>query len=624
MTDTRLLDKAKTLPKLPGCYLMKNKLGEIIYVGKAKDLKARVTSYFNNSAKTPKTEILVTRITECEFIITKSDAESYVLENNLIKEHAPKYNIRLKDDKSYPYVIVDKKNDFARLQYVRRPKRDKNKIMFGPYPHGYGISQVLRALNKAFTLRDCSDYEMKSRKTPCLLYQIHQCSAPCVDKISYKDYQLDLNYAIDFLNGGKKSQKSVKHLKSKMMSYAEGEEFEKAAVIRDQLEVLEEFLEKNNSQSVENLDEQFMDVIAYYDGSEDIDISIYMIRSGNLLGHKSFHFPASELINDIEEEVMSFLMQYYSTTQEELPRHVVCDFASENKKDFNEALNGILSAKVKVPIKTGKYQSLLDSTKQHAEENQRVRLLNQNSVYVGLNKLKDLLNLKERPRTIECYDVAIWQGKSPTASQVSFHDGKPDKKKYRYYHMKERPEGNNDFAMMEELFCRRLDNGHLPDLFVVDGGKGQLNVVVKVLEEVGIDIPVVSIAKAKSGKGNSFRDSHILKTEERLFIPGRSNPVILNKSPALFRLIVSMRDEAHRFSRVLHHKAEKKRFFKSWLDDVSGIGERVKQKILTRMNFPFNHLKEMSQVEIKEKFDLTEQQARSIKEYLESINSERE
>lgn len=624
MTDTRLLDKAKTLPKLPGCYLMKNKLGEIIYVGKAKDLKARVTSYFNNSAKTPKTEILVTRITEFEFIITKSDAESYVLENNLIKEHAPKYNIRLKDDKSYPYVIVDKKNDFARLQYVRRPKRDKNKIMFGPYPHGYGISQVLRALNKAFTLRDCSDYEMKSRKTPCLLYQIHQCSAPCVDKISYKDYQLDLNYAIDFLNGGKKSQKSVKHLKSKMMSYAEGEEFEKAAVIRDQLEVLEEFLEKNNSQSVENLDEQFMDVIAYYDGSEDIDISIYMIRSGNLLGHKSFHFPASELINDIEEEVMSFLMQYYSTTQEELPRHVVCDFASENKKDFNEALNGILSAKVKVPIKTGKYQSLLDSTKQHAEENQRVRLLNQNSVYVGLNKLKDLLNLKERPRTIECYDVAIWQGKSPTASQVSFHDGKPDKKKYRYYHMKERPEGNNDFAMMEELFCRRLDNGHLPDLFVVDGGKGQLNVVVKVLEEVGIDIPVVSIAKAKSGKGNSFRDSHILKTEERLFIPGRSNPVILNKSPALFRLIVSMRDEAHRFSRVLHHKAEKKRFFKSWLDDVSGIGERVKQKILTRMNFPFNHLKEMSQVEIKEKFDLTEQQARSIKEYLESINSERE
>lgn len=624
MTDTRLLDKAKTLPKLPGCYLMKNKLGEIIYVGKAKDLKARVTSYFNNSAKTPKTEILVTRINDFEFIITKSDAESYVLENNLIKEHAPKYNIRLKDDKSYPYVIVDKKNDFARLQYVRRPKRDKNKIMFGPYPHGYGISQVLRALNKAFTLRDCSDYEMNSRKTPCLLYQIHQCSAPCVEKISQQDYQLDLNYAVDFLNGGRKAQKSINHLKSKMMSYAEGEEFEKAAVIRDQLEVLEEFLEKNNSQSVENLEEQFMDVIAYYDGSEDIDISIYMIRSGNLLGHKNFHFPASELINDIEEEVMSFLMQYYSTTQEELPRHVICDFSDENKKDFNEALNGILQTKIKIPQKTGKYQSLLDSTKQHAEENQRVRLLNQNSVYVGLNKLKDLLSLKERPRTIECFDVAIWQGKSPTASQVSFHDGKPDKKKYRYYHMKERPEGNNDFAMMEELFCRRLDNGHLPDLFVVDGGKGQLNVVVKVLEEVGIDIPVVSIAKAKSGKGNSFRDSHILKTEERLFIPGRSNPVILNKSPALFRLIVSMRDEAHRFSRVLHHKAEKKRFFKSWLDDVKGIGERAKQKILTKMNFPFNHLKEMSQSEIKEKFDLTEQQARSIKEYLESINLERE
>jgi excinuclease ABC subunit C len=617
--NLRLLDKAKSLPKYSGCYLMKNNHGEIIYVGKAKDLKARVTSYFNNGAKTPKTQVLVTRIVDFEFIITKSDAESYVLENNLIKEHSPKYNIRLKDDKSYPYVVVDPKNDFARLLYVRKPRRAKDRIMFGPYPYGFNISATIRSLIKAFTLRDCSDHELKNRTTACLLYQIHQCSAPCINKISAEDYQVDLNRAMDFLHGGKKAIKSTQFLKDKMMTLAENESFEKAAVIRDQLKILEEFLEKNNSQSVENLDEQFMDIIAYYESSEDIDISIYMIRSGNLLGHKSFHFPASELIEDVEEEVMSFLLQYYSTTQEELPTHIICPFESKNKKDFAQALKSILGRNLKLPVRVGKFETLIESTNRHAQENQRVRLLNQNSVYVALNKLKDLLNLKERPRTIECFDVAVWQGKSPTASQVSFHDGKSDKKNYRYYHMQERPEGNNDFAMMEELFCRRLDNGHLPDLFVVDGGKGQLNIVKKVLDEVGIDIPVVSIAKAKSGNGNTFQDSQVSRTQERLFIVGRSNPVILGKSPALFRLIVSMRDEAHRFSRVLHHKAEKKRFFKSWIDEVPGLGERAKHKILTNMNFPLEHLKEMSEDEIKEKINLTQQQARSIKRYLNSL-----
>lgn len=624
MAATGLLDKAKTLPTMPGCYLMKDRYNEIIYVGKAKNLKSRVTSYFNNSVKTPKTEILVSRIKDFEFIITDTDAESYVLENNLIKEHTPKYNIRLKDDKSYPYVVIDLAQDFPRLLYLRRPKRSKDKLMFGPYPQGFAIGQVLRSINKAFSLRDCSDHELKNRKTACLLHQIHQCTAPCVQKITIDEYKSNLELAINFFKGGKSAKESYEFLTNKMMNYAEIEAFEKAAVIRDQLDILKEFLEKNNSQSVENLDEQFMDVIAYYEGTEEIDISIYMIRSGNLLGHKNFNFPASELIDDVEEEVLSFLLQYYSNTQEELPKHIVVDLIKDKKELFSLALFNIIGQKIKIPSGLKKYQSLIDSTFKHAQENQRVRLLNQNSVYVALNKLKDLLELKEIPRTIECYDVAIWQGKSPTASQVSFHDGKSDRKKYRYYHLQERPEGNNDFAMMEELFCRRLDNGHLPDLFVVDGGKGQLSTVVKVLKEVGIDIPVVSIAKSKSGKGDSFKDKYVSKTEERLFIPGRSNPVILNKSPALFRLIVSMRDEAHRFSRVLHHKAEKKRMFKSWIDDIPGIGEKTKQKILVKMNFPLSHLKQMNVEEIKNEFDLSDDMARSIKKYFESTNLEHE
>jgi len=606
-----LLDKANTLPQGPGCYLMRDKNSRVIYVGKAKKLKSRVTSYFNNSAKSYKTNYMVSHVSDFDFILTLSDAESFVLENNLIKEHSPKYNIRLRDDKSYPYIQVNWNEPFPRLEYVRRPKKSKGKELIGPYPTGSNISMVMRILTKSFELRDCTLSEFKIRKTPCLLYQMKQCSAPCVGYIDEKKYENDLNLAFGFFQGPIKAKRAVLKLQEKMIQFSEGEEFERAAMIRDHIQLLEEFLEKSFDQKVESIQtEKNIDVWSFYAGDEEVDLSLYLIRSGILLGQKNFHFIKGELIEELHEEILQKIMQYYSDSDDITPDIVVMDFSEDEVKDIKVALQTIGNVDV-LPHSSKKFSPILQMCRKHAEESQRVRIASADSVYVGLNKLKDLLNLKERPKNLECYDVAIWQGKSPTASQVVFEEGKPNKKKYRYYHLEERPEGNNDFAMMREVISRRLDNGDLPDIFVVDGGVAQVNTVCAVLRELNVDLPVVGIAKSREVSA-SFQSKEIEKTEERLIIPGRSNPYILSKCPSLFKIIVSMRDEAHRFSRKLHHKAESKRVLSTWLDEVKGLGDESKKKILSHLSMSRDELKNYTVTELMNYFGIKNPQAKAL------------
>ncbi len=617
-----LLDKAKTLPSDPGCYLMKDLKENILYVGKAKNLKNRVKSYFDSSAKTVKTSFMVGHVRDFDFIVTQSDAEALVLENNLIKKHSPKYNIRMKDDKSYPYIIIDTDEPFARLKYVRKPKRKKGRLFFGPFPHGTSISLLARVLTKSFKLRDCSLSEFNRRKRPCLLYQMDQCSAPCVSYISEDLYEQDLKNTIDILKAKKGAKKVIKQMQEHMFEYSDNEEFEKASLLRDNIEVLNSFVENSQKQSAEIVkDEKDVDIVAYYVGEQEVDISLYSIREGLLIGHKSFSFIHSE-IDDIESEVISFLMQYYTETQEILPKFLYSIFSNENNKTFELALNKSLedlntNVKIKIP-KSGRYKDLFDSTAKHAQESQRVRLENQDSMYVALSRLQSLLNMRERPRIIECYDVAIWQGKSPTASQIVFDEGKPDKKNYRHYNLKELPEGNNDFAMMKEVISRRLKKGNLPDVFLIDGGKAQVSTVCAVLKELDIEVPVVGIAKAKTlGEKNYTKDN--LKTQERLVIPGRANPFILGKSPSLLRLCVAMRDEAHRFSRILHHKKEEGRIFHSWLDEVDGIGIKTKEKLLKHRLFSQERMMNLTQEQISSLFDVNISTAQKIKQYLSRL-----
>lgn len=607
----QLLEKAQSLPLEAGCYLMKDKNSRVIYVGKAKKLRSRVTSYFNQSAKSLKTEYMVGHIVDFDFIITRSDAESYVLENNLIKEHSPKYNIRLRDDKSYPYLQINWNEDFPRLEYVRRPKKGKGKEFFGPYPTGSNISMIMRILTKSFGLRDCSLSEFKSRKTPCLLYQMKQCSAPCVGLRSKAEYDQDLEMALSFFRGPVKAKRTLQKLSEKMGQYAEAEEYEMAGVIRDNIKLLQDFLEKSFDQKVESIQsDKNIDIWSYWNGDEEVDISLYMIRAGMLLGQKNFHFVKGELIEEINDEVMQKIIQYYSDPEEVIPDMVVMDFLEEEIHDFSLALKTF--GEMKVIGQSKKYAPLIDMCRKHAQESQKLRIANADSVYLGLHKLKDLLNLKERPRILECYDVAIWQGQSPTASQVVFEEGKPLKSKYRYYHLATRPEGNNDFAMMREVITRRLDNNELPDVLVIDGGVAQVNTVLAVLQEMNIELPVVGIAKSRDLTRGDYTSLEVDRTEERLIIPGRSNPYILSKCPPLFKIIVSMRDEAHRFSRKLHHKAESKRVLSTWLDDVKGLGEESKKKILSISAMSQDELKAYTVNDLMNYFGIKNPQAKAL------------
>lgn len=617
-----LLEQAKLLPTKPGCYLMKNSQESIIYIGKAKNLKNRVQSYFLAGAKGAKTEIMVSHVVNFEFIMTQTEAEALVLENNLIKQHRPKYNIRLKDDKSYPYVVVDKSEPFARLQYLRRVKRSSEVEVFGPFVVGSSISEVMKILTKSFGLRDCSLYEFRSRKEPCLLYQMRQCSAPCVGKISPEQYQADLEMALKFLRG--QGELTLQAIVDRMNEASDKEYFELAAHLRDHHSILSAFLSEDQQRLAEfkGGDENF-DMIAYYLGEQEIDIALCMVRNGLMLGHKNFHLEGPELEMEFEpsEIVSRFVMEYYSSSHDTLPGQIFISdkqFSKEEKDVLQAGVGTLAMIKVKKPKAT--LQELMNLTLNQAHENQRFRLSQEEGIQSALLKLQELLHLKTKPKLLECYDVAIMQGSSPTAAQIVFDRGKPLREKYRHFHLEERPEGNNDFAMMKEILSRRIKYGELPDVFIVDGGLGQINSFLAVLREEKIDIPVVGIAKSRTkNKKNGFQSKEIERSDERLIIPGRSNPYILSKCPALLRMIVHMRDEAHRFSRRLHHKQEEKRVLRSWLDAVPGVGPKTKQKILKNLQYKQEEILGISPTQLSLEWGVSLKIVNAIQAYLKSL-----
>ncbi len=520
---------------------MKNDLGEVLYVGKAKNLKNRVASYFQKSAKSPKTQVLVEQIQDFEFILTQNELESLVLENNLIKKHRPKYNIRLRDDKTYPYLEIDTDHDFPLLKVTRRPSRKKTVKLFGPFPESFRLKMTVEVLKKVFKLRDCQDYDFKTRKKPCLLYEMNQCSAPCVAKINQTDYQKDMQWAIDFF-GPQKNKKVLKEIEKMMQAAASDEKYERALILRDALEQLQDYQEGLAQQKVEILDEQDVniDLLGWsYSQDLEIEVCLYMIRNSMLVGNKSFSILAYQE-QDIALEVLACLWEYYQKQSHRVEKLIWPKAPDEARllTDLN----------IKLQLQPRKYAKLCQLAQDLAEENLKIKK-EENSLYTkGLKDLAQILKLRKQPRVLECFDVAVWQGHSPTASQIVFRDGQPLKQAYRYYHLQTRPEGNNDFAMLAEALSRRLQAGQLPDLFVVDGGKLQLKVFEKVLAQAQVDLPAVGIAKARAEK------------EERLIISQYSEGLTLKKYPHLMKILTHMRDEAHRFSRRLHHQAELKKF----------------------------------------------------------------
>jgi excinuclease ABC subunit C len=603
MDKSKLLETAQNLPHKPGCYLLKRG-AQILYIGKAKNLKKRVSSYFSKSHKDVKTTYLVDKVDQFDFVITKDEVDAFVLENNLIKEHGPKYNIRLKDDATYPYVMVDLNEEFPTLKYIRRIKKRKNCLIFGPFVVGGNISNVMNILVKTFQLRDCSLRELRSRKTPCLLFEMKYCSAPCVNYISAEDYDLSLQNAINFFKG--KGTKVLKLIETKMFEASDNEEFEAAAMFRDSLEILTVFKSQYFKSNADLHNQKNIDIWGYHIAEQEISISIYMVRNGILLGFKNIHFPrrTTDLMTPEEELNFSFF-QYYHNHLSSFPEVVITPFALEECEMLSKALGKSSPdfSKTTISPPKAKWNGLQKLAIDHAFEKMRVRKDSERDTLTALTKLQELLGLKTRPINLECYDVAIWQGSSPTGSMVVYTNGVKNKNAYRHFHLTERPEGNNDFAMMEELIQRRVKKGHLPDVFIVDGGPGQVGMFKKVLHSEKVDIPVIGIAKAKV-KGTE-------KTEERLVIPNRQNHYVLKKCMPLFRLVTTMRDEAHRFSRRLHHRAENKKFFNSIFDSVKGIGPATKKKILSNYDGPQDF--ELSISDLVKKWGINEKLVRAIK-----------
>ncbi len=537
------------LPNKPGVYIMRDNTDTIIYIGKAKNLVKRVKSYFREKLDRPKTQILMSHFDSLEYIVTNSEKEALILEANLIKKHRPRYNVQLKDDKRYPYVkITDEK--FPRLVITRNVT--KNGIFYGPFTDVGSVKQTVKFLKSLFKIRTCRNMD-----GPCLNSQIELCYAPCDGKISEKEYSEIIN-KIDLFFQGKYSV-IVKNLKSEMMEAAKNEEFEKAAVIRDQISSIEEIMEK---QFVELMDDDLdQDVIAISQGKNEIVVIIMPIRNGKIVGRDDFLMSGSQY-DSSSEIVFAFIQQYYGYNRH-IPKQILLDDDIDDKELLQDWLSDLRGNKVKIKVpQKGVKLRLVKMARKNAEIIQHQK----KKMESALVELKKYLKLEKMPRVIEGYDISNISGKFAVGSKVSFKDGKPNKKRYKHFKM-ETP-GPNDFAMMEELLTRRLkmiDSDPEPDLIVIDGGKGQLGMACGVLEKLNLtQIPIIGLAK-------EF---------EEIYIPNSKRPIIIPKNNNALHLLQQVRDESHRFAITYHRKLRSKNISASSLDDIQGIGKKRKISLL--------------------------------------------
>lgn len=596
MTLIELREKIKDFPQSSGVYLMKSIVDKIIYVGKAKNLRNRVRSYFSeNGDHSPKTRALVKNICEVEYILTKTEVEAFLLEASLIKKHRPKYNIRLKDDKSYPYIKVSWSDEFPRLYLARKVKRDGD-LYFGPYTSGGAVHGTIRFLNQTFQIRDCTDAVFKTRKRPCLTHQIGRCTAPCVDLVSSESYRADVGGAVAFLKGRDKSV--LKQLTERMGQNAEQEKFEVAAKLRDSIQAVKSVLQK---QAVINAaSEKDQDAIGYYGDDRGTLIETLHIRQGRVIGTRAHFFPlldANDPIEDPREWLVSFLNQYYEDNI--IPDEVLLpvEIGSDLMKLFGAVLFERKGSEVTVRFATDeKGRSLVYMANENAKSHFERHVTKSEEKQKGLEEIKEKLGLKQLPLRIECFDISTFQGKETVASQVVFEDGVPSKEHYRRYKIKTGV-GVDDYASMKEVLSRRFAHKEYedPQLVVVDGGKGQLQVAVRLLQELGReDIPVVGLAKARAQ--GDFQDAAITATEERFFLPGRANPVTFRPSTEAYQILVGLRDEAHRFAITYHRKIRESTSLESELDFVVGLGEKRKKDLLRR----FQHVEALRVATVEE------------------------
>ncbi|MBE8222187.1 MAG: excinuclease ABC subunit UvrC [Bdellovibrionales bacterium] len=544
-----LKDKTKLFPSEPGVYLMKNLQGKILYIGKAKNLKLRVKSYFNKNINV-KTQYLLKHLHKINYILTQSEVEAFLLEASLIKKHKPRYNIRLKDDKSYPYICCNLEHKFPRF-YLTRKVKDQKSQYFGPYTNSVIAKKMIEFLSHSFAIRDCEDRTMSNRARACLSYQMQKCSAPCVKKITSSNYKINLNKALDILNH--KNSKVIKILEKEMSAYSKIENFEQAAKKRDQINIIKDFWEKQRLQGAnKNKDQDFINCFADDRGTS---IEVLHFRKSYLVGSQSHFISKFNFLNKNEEEkewLSSFLNQFYS--EHIIPNEVFVPFEMGYKIVSLLQKVFLTRQKNKVKIKhifQKDEKKIMDLALKNAEEHFKTYVNKQEDSLKALEIIKKKLKLKTIPYKMECFDISHLQGSNTVGSQVVFQDGEPLKQEYRKYKIKAKA-NSDDYLSMKELLTRRLvkNNFSKDTLLVIDGGKGQLQVAVEVLKELKIKVSVVSIAKARTLK--DFKSKKINETEERFFLPGQKNPVTFNKKSEALRILTYLRDEAHRFAISYH------------------------------------------------------------------------
>lgn len=560
MVSEEVLEKISHLPTTPGVYIWRDQYKRIIYVGKAINIRNRVRSYVrHDSNRAPKVTAMMRRAVDVEVIQTKTEMEALILENTLIKEHHPKYNIMLRDDKTYPYVKVTVQEDFPRVIMVRRMERDGAKY-FGPFTDVTAVHQTIKLFRRHFPLRTCQNMKVQR---PCLQYHLGYCEAPCVGLVSKEKYRTYIDQIVQVLEG--KHIPLLDELKASMEAAAEELDFEKAAQLRDQLQALDKLREKQRMVTQRG----DIDVIGLAMEAAMVCVQVFFIRQGRMLGRENFFIKND---GDTESDIMTeFIKQYYGGASF-VPKEVLLPYETDERELFMEWFSQMKGQHVEVTVpQRGYKRDLIKMAEENAQnflaERRRQWQYDLDKSGGAVKKLAEVLDLPRLPERMECFDISHTQGSETVASMVVFEDGKPAKKEYRRFKLKTVQGKPDDFKSMAEIMARRYGNETdwpMPDLIIIDGGKGQLNAALPLIRAVGVtDVPVISLAKRI----------------EEVFVEGQSESIILSHHSPELQLLQQIRDEAHRFAITYHRKLRGKRNLESILDHIEGIGPKRRKAI---------------------------------------------
>jgi excinuclease ABC subunit C len=606
-------DKLTNLPSRPGVYLMRDKGGKVIYVGKAKDLRSRVRAYFNCPDERSQIQFLVRRVEDLETLVTSNDKEALILENNLIKQYKPRYNIRLKDDKSYLSIKVTTQHPWPRILATRKIVKDGNRY-FGPFSSAVAARETIDIIEKHFQLRNCTDHNFRNRSRPCLQYQIKRCMAPCVLPVPEEAYREQVRQALLFIDG--KQQELIDELKQRMQAKSDALEFEAAARIRDQIQAVEKTLEKQRMVAHWGADQ---DIFGLYREGGFIEVQVLLVRQGKLTDNLSYSLEDLEFPD--EEIVGSLLTQFYQG-QRFIPDEILLPVALEDRDARQEYLSERKGKGIEILWpQRGDRRHLVQMAEDNAKQSFSERHDQEKAREKMLRELQAQLRLKRYPQRVECFDISTIHGAHAVGSMVTFINGEPDKNLYRHFRIRtvDPSSGGDDFGMMLEVLRRRFARGKeeadLPDLIVVDGGKGQLAMALTAMAEIGIE-GVEAVGLAKMRVQAAARSREIERLEERVFLPGQSNAVILKRNSNALFLLQRVRDEAHRFAITHHRKLRSKQTLYSALDRIPGVGG-VRKRALLRA---FGSVKRIEEATLEELLKVPSMNEKIAQEILQTLS----